>query len=136
MGDYDSGVAPLRELLGGIPRPIPESTFEEIDVLTAQAPVAYAQVRWADTPEGPMHSVDLLTKDRHMSISAGPTGLLGADLWPLTVAQVHTSHEEYTVTFHQGYALHVVVPEDGDNSFATRTPAELMRWLSAEATWA
>jgi len=52
------------------------------------------------------------------------------------VAQVHTSHEEYTVTFHQGYALHVVVPEDGDNSFATRTPAELMRWLSAEATWA
>ena len=136
MGEYDGGLASLRELLAGLARPIPESTFDEIDVLTAQAPVAYAQVRWADTPEGPVHSVDLLTRDRHLSISAGQTGLLGADLWPLTVAQVHASHGEYTVTFQHGYALHVVESGEGDTTYATRTPAELMRWLSAEASWA
>jgi hypothetical protein len=136
MGDYDGGLAPLRELLAGSARPIPEATFEEIDVLTAQAAVAYAQVRWADTPEGPVHSVDLLTRDRHLSISAGPTGLLGADVWPLTVVQVHTSHGEYKVTFQHGYALHVVETGEGDHTYATRTPADLMRWLSAEASWA
>jgi hypothetical protein len=136
MGDNLSMEAPLRELLAGIPRPIPESTFEEIDVLTAQAPVAYAQVRWADTPEGPMHSVDLLTRDRHLSISAGPAGLLGADLWPLTVAQVHAGQGQYTITFHQGFALHVVAPGEGEGSYATCGPAELLRWLSEEGTWA
>lgn len=136
MGDILGAEAPLRELLAGIPRPIPESTFAEIDVLTAQAPVAYAQVRWADTPEGPMHSVDLLTRDRHLSISAGPAGLLGADLWPLTVAQVHASQGQYTLTFHQGFALHLVAPGEGDDSYATTGPAELLRWLSEEAAWA
>ena len=78
----------------------------------------------------------LLTRDRHLSISAGQTGLLGADLWPLTVAQVHASHGEYTVTFQHGYALHVVESGEGDTTYATRTPAELMRWLSTEASWA
>ena len=102
MGEYDGGLASLRELLAGLARPIPEATFDEIDVLTAQAPVAYAQVRWADTPEGPMHSVDLLTRDRHLSISAGQTGLLGADLWPLTGAHATTRCE----------SCHKATPED------------------------